>query len=152
MSDPPVTPRVCEACGGDKDDPAEPKAPCLWCTNGFQNLHQQRAWNRFRSRMKRISSTYNFVEETVHDLLRRLDAVGIGTDVLGLRAHELAVEGNRLLDARPTATDRRLATEELRAWHKASVDLLLEHEHAKAKAEAQTESQTLARITNRAPK
>lgn len=72
--------------------------------------------------MRRVSSTYSFLEETVHDLLERIKTLN------ETEAVELAHQGTRLLAERAavgTIEERRAATERLSIWHKSVVDYLV---------------------------
>lgn len=124
------TPRVCDACGGngrddegkDEEEGDAEREPCAWCTAGFQNRRQQRAWARFQRRMRRVSSTYSFVDEAIHELLERLAAENTEEAV------DLAHEGTRLIAERSSASasdTRRAATESLSVWHKMAIDYLM---------------------------
>lgn len=64
--DEPATPRTCGACGG---------RGCKWCTRGYQDEEQQKAWSKFRERMRKISSTYSLLEKVVRELIDGLESI-----------------------------------------------------------------------------
>jgi hypothetical protein len=90
------TPRVCAACGG---------RGCRWCSRGYQDGEQQKAWASFRSRMRKISSTYSLLEKVVREMIDGLDAIGEA---------ELAAAGKECLEAwitaEPDTPERREAS------------------------------------------
>lgn len=92
----PETPRTCGACGG---------RGCRWCTLGYQNQEQQKAWSKFRERMRKISSTYSLLEKVVRELIDGLEATG---------ETELASRGRECLGAwmasSPDTVERREAS------------------------------------------
>lgn len=117
-----ITPRLCAACGGSAGF-ASAEAVCPWCTAGYQDEHQQRAWREFRHRMRRLSATYDFLEATVEHLLEELDAIQ--------GSEELLAEGLVLLDAwkrgdiiQPQERSRSAAAEELSEWTRRAVAYL----------------------------
>ena len=116
MGDGPDTLRLCEACGGSLDDPSA----CLWCSGGFQDVEQQVRWSLFRRRMKKISGTYDFLRDTVEDLVERLLAVPGSSD--------LASEGRRLLHewevTDPSDKGRRDVAKELSGFTSRAIDRL----------------------------
>jgi hypothetical protein len=116
MDDGPDTLRLCEACGGTPDDPSA----CLWCSGGYQDVEQQVRWSVFRRRMKKISGTYDFLRDTVEDLVRRLVSTPGSAD--------LAAEGRMLLHewevTDPSGDGRRDVTKDLSDFVRRAVDRL----------------------------
>lgn len=92
----PETPRTCAACGGRS---------CRWCNRGFQDLLQQKSWEGFRERMRKLSSTYSLLEQVVQELIDGLESIG---------EHEMAEQGKVCLkdwsDAAPDSQERREAS------------------------------------------
>ena len=114
----PDTLRLCEACGGTPDEPDE----CLWCTGGFQDVEQQVRWRKFRRQMRKMSGTYNFLTDTVEELVKRL------LDAGGPERIALAMEGKHLLseweNADPAHGGRSGITVELSDFTKRAIDEL----------------------------
>lgn len=116
MDEEPDTLRLCEACGGFPEDPRA----CLWCTGGFQSVEQQVRWGLFRRKMKKISGTYDFLRDTVEDLVERLLKVPGSSD--------LASEGRALLHewevTDPSDKDRRNIAKDLSGFTRRAIDRL----------------------------
>lgn len=118
MEDSADTPRVCEACGGDKEvDP-----PCVWCSSGFQDLKQQGMWRKFRIRLSKISGTYSLFQGAIEEIIGKLDRAG------GEEAQSIAIEGREVLCkwlvSDPGTIERDDAGRGLAAFYRTALDHL----------------------------
>jgi hypothetical protein len=104
--------RLCQACGGNMS------GDCMWCTGGFQNPKQQAKWNLFRQKMKNISGTYEFLQEIVQDMIKRLRENGYVKE--SLEGQELLIKWG-IADA----DERNAITEKLLKFNKAALDKLM---------------------------
>ncbi len=106
----PDTPRVCEACGGRS---------CTWCTDGYQDLQQQKLWHAFRMRMRHISNTYSLLEDIMNNLVDKLEGLG------DPKAKDMAKEGRSLLrewrEAEADSPQRRAASVSINIFQRAAV-------------------------------
>lgn len=98
------------ACGGG----GLTKKDCRWCDSGYQSVEQQAAWNRFRTGMRKMSATYDFLETTVEHVLSQLNELGPAGDELWARGTVL-LDQWRAADAGGAEERSRLAGE-LQAW------------------------------------
>lgn len=115
-TDPPDTPKTCEACGGSVED------DCSWCDRGFQSVEQQARWRNFRKRMQKISGTYSVFRDMLESLIGRLYAIGTP------EATRLADGGRERLHkwllAEPATEGRIAAIQELVAFNGKALDYL----------------------------
>jgi len=109
------TPRLCGACGGSSLTQEE----CRWCDDGYQSYEQQQRWNAFRTRMRKLSASYDFLETTVQHTLAEL---------LEVDEEEVWARGTVLLDQWRSAEagdeQRSRVAGELQAWMRDAVALL----------------------------
>jgi hypothetical protein len=109
----------CEAC-----DAGPGCADCDWCEGtGAVEAIQNARWRKFKAKMRKESSSYNFVGAAIADVLNRLAA----SERPG--ALKLYVEGNDLLakwEAAESLTEARTkATSELLAFNRRALDFLV---------------------------
>ncbi len=113
------TPRSCGACGGRGG------AGCKWCTMGFQNVDQKEAWVKFRSRMRKVSSTYSLLEKVVRELIDGLSQIGT------VECLALAGQGRECLhdwmEASPDTQERRDASMRMSLFQSEAVVALIKH-------------------------
>lgn len=117
--DEPKTPRVCEACGGRTDEDYN----CKWCKNGFQDSEQQSSWREFRTKMRKISSTYSLLEKLTREMISVLHRVN------DEEAKNIAEEGTRVLNewlsAEPDTKERRDASINISIFQKKALVLIM---------------------------
>lgn len=117
--DGPKTPRVCEACGGKTDE----NYNCKWCKNGFQDSEQQSSWREFRTKMRKISSTYSLLEKLTREMISVLRRIN------DKEAEEIAKEGSEVLDewllAEPDTKERRDASINISIFQKKALVLIM---------------------------
>jgi hypothetical protein len=112
----PLTPRICEACGGNQ---------CQWCTNGFQNIDQQKEWHKFRTNIRKISKTYSLLDTIVNNIIDSLEEIRT-EETIGL-----AREGRILLNiwrcAESGTSERFQATTNLNDFQKRALIMLVKN-------------------------
>lgn len=117
--DGPETPRVCEACGGKTED----NYVCRWCRNGFQNSEQRSAWREFRTRMRKISSTYSLLEKLTREMINVLSRIDGEESVTIVREGSMAL--NKWLSSDPDTKERRDASIDIGIFQKKALVLIM---------------------------